>query len=138
MGALEHCRMIDLPRIADPRGHLTFVEGSRHVPFDIARVYYLYEVPEGAERGGHAHRRLEQLVIAATGSFDVILDDGAERRTIRLDRADRGLLIGTMVWRELNRFTAGAVCLVLASLPYDEADYYRDYQEFLKAVRGDS
>lgn len=137
MGALERCRMIDLPRIADPRGHLTFIEGARHVPFDIARVYYVYGTPEGAERGGHAHRRLEQLVIALTGSFDVLLDDGTQRRTIALDRADRGLYIGTMVWRELARFTAGAVCLVLASLPYDEADYYRDYQEFLRAVRGD-
>lgn len=136
MGALESCRLIDLPRIADPRGHLTFIEGSRHVPFEIARVYYLYETPEGAERGGHAHRRLEQLVIPLAGSFDVLLDDGTERRSICLARPDRGLYIGTMVWRELARFTAGAVCLVLASLPYDEADYYRDYKEFLQAVRG--
>jgi hypothetical protein len=136
MTALERCRLIGLPRVDDPRGHLTFIEGARHVPFDIARVYYVYGTPEGAERGGHAHRNLEQLVIALAGSFDVILDDGTERKTVRLDRADQGLYIGSMVWRELARFTAGAVCLVLASAPYEETDYYRDYQEFVQAVRG--
>jgi hypothetical protein len=136
MSSLETCKLIDLPRVDDPRGHLTFIEGTRHVPFEIARVYYVYGTPEGAERGGHAHRRLEQLIIAPTGSFEVILDDATSRMTVRLTRPDQGLYIGSMVWRELARFTAGAVCLVLASAPYDEADYYRDYQEFVQAVRG--
>lgn len=126
--------MIDLPKIADPRGNLTFVEGNIHVPFSIERVYYLYDVPGGADRGGHAHKELQQLLIAISGSFDVILDDGRERKKVQLNRSYNGLLINSMIWREIENFSSGAVCLVLASRRYDEADYYRDYDAFRKAA----
>ena len=131
---LKKCHMIDLPKINDPRGNLTFIEGGRHVPFEIRRVYYLYDVPGGAERGGHAHKELHQLIVAMSGSFDVILDDGRERQRIHLNRSYNGLYVCPMIWRELDNFSSGSVCMVLASNHYDEADYYRDYQEFLKAV----
>lgn len=126
--------LIQLPKIADHRGNLTFLECNRHVPFEIRRVYYLYDVPSGAERGGHAHRELRQLLIALAGSFDVVLDDGKQRNRLTLNRPDKGLVIGSMIWREIDNFSAGAVCLVLASHEYDEADYYRDYQEFRAAA----
>lgn len=118
----------------DPRGNLTFLEGGLHVPFDIRRVYYLYDVPGGSHRGGHAHKELQQLIIALTGSFDVILDDGRDRRRTRLDRAYRGLYVAPMIWRELRNFTSGSVCLVLASAPFDEDDYFRDYSTFRVAA----
>lgn len=137
-GRLRLCRMLELPRVTDPRGNLTYLEGGFHVPFDILRVYYVYDVPGGAERGGHAHRELQQLIIALTGSFDVILDDGRDWRRVRLDRAYRGLYVAPMIWRELRNFSSGSVCLVLASAPFDEDDYLRDYQEFLRAARGDA
>jgi dTDP-4-dehydrorhamnose 3,5-epimerase-like enzyme len=111
------------------------VEGGSHIPFDIERVYYLYDVPGGAIRGGHAHKQLQQLVVSVMGAFDVILDDGYKRKTVRLDRAYFGLYIPTMIWRELENFSSGGICLVLASLPYDESDYYRDYNEFMKVAR---
>lgn len=126
--------MIELPVVENPQGHLTYVEELRHVPFPIARVYYLYDVPEGAARGGHAHRELEQLIIPIGGSFDVIVDDGSERRRITLDNPRLGLHLPRMIWRELESFSAGSFCLVLASAYYDEADYFRDYDEFLAAV----
>ena len=132
---LEDCKFIDLPKVSDPRGNLTFVEGGSHVPFEIQRVYYLYDVPGGAERGGHAHKELSQLIIAMSGSFDVVLDDGLEKKRYHLNRSYVGLYVGPMMWRELDNFSSGAVCLVLASNHYDEADYYRDYNEFL-AVKG--
>ena len=132
---LHQCRVTDLIRIEDPRGNLTFVEGGRHVPFDIARVYYLYDVPGGACRGGHAHKELHQLLIAMSGSFDVHLDDGHDRKVVQLNRSYRGLYICPMVWRELDNFSSGAVCLVLASHRYSEDDYYRDYNEFVSAAR---
>src|SRR5258706_5353208 len=128
--SINDCHIIDLPKIADPRGNLTFVEADRHVPFNIKRVYYLYDVPGGAERGGHAHRGLQQLIIAMSGSFDVVIDDGKERRRHHLNRSYYGLFLGSMVWRELENFSSGSVCLVLASEPYDEADYYQDYALF--------
>lgn len=131
---LDICKKIDLPRICDPRGNLTFIEGARHVPFDIQRVYYLYDVPGGAERGGHAHKNLHQLIIAMSGSFDVHLDDGRNKKTIHLNRSYIGLYICPMIWREIDNFSSGAVCMVLASAYYDESDYYRDYSEFCKAV----
>lgn len=131
---LQKCRMVDLPKISDPRGNLTFIEGQRHVPFDIRRVYYLYDVPGGAERGGHAHKELHQLIIAMSGSFDVVLDDGRDKKRIHLNRSYNGLYVCPMIWRELDNFSSGSVCMVLASNHYDEADYYRDYQQFLQAV----
>jgi dTDP-4-dehydrorhamnose 3,5-epimerase-like enzyme len=113
---------------------LSFIEGGRHVPFEIKRVFYLYDVPGGETRAGHALKKTDQFIIAASGSFDVILDDGNERRTIALNRSWRGVYMPAMVWRELVNFSSAAVCLVLASEYYDASDYYRDYQEFLAAV----
>lgn len=133
---IDLCRIIDLPRIHDPRGNLTFIEGCNHVPFDIQRVYYLYDVPGGAERGGHAHKALHQLIIAMSGSFDVVLDDGNEKKRIHLNRSYNGLYVCPMMWRELDNFSSGAVCMVLASNRYSEDDYYRDYDAFIAAVRG--
>ena len=131
--SLSNCKIIDLPKITDPRGNLTFIEGHGHVPFDIARVYYLYDVPGGSERGGHAHKELQQLIIAMSGSFDVVLDDGKDKKRFHLNRPYYGLLVCPMMWRELDNFSSGAVCMVLASNKYDESDYYRDYAEFMKA-----
>jgi hypothetical protein len=128
------CKLLDLPVISAPEGNLTFIEGSDHVPFEIARVYYLYDVPGGATRGGHAHRRLQQLIVAAAGSFEVLLDDGAEKRSVTLNRSHVGLLLTPMIWRELVNFSSGSVCMVLASEHYDEADYFRDYDEFRAAA----
>jgi WxcM-like, C-terminal len=133
--SVDACQILQLPKIADPRGNLTFIEGRSHVPFDIQRVYYLYDVPGGAERGGHAHRDLHQLLIAMSGSFDVVLDDGRCRKRFHLNRSYYGLYIGPMIWRELDNFSSGSICLVLASAPYDEADYHRDYDAFLRAAR---
>lgn len=129
---LANCRIIDLPRINDPRGNLTFIEGNRHIPFEIRRVYYLYDVPPGAERGGHGHKALHQLIIAMSGSFDVHLDDGYTKKSLHLNRSDQGLYLCPMIWREIDNFSPGAVCAVLASDLYDEQDYYRDYPSFLK------
>lgn len=135
---LSDCRIISLPKIADPRGNLTFIEGGRHVPFEIKRVYYLYDVPGGADRGGHAHKEMHQLIIAMSGSFDVILDDGQQKQRYHLNRSYYGLYVCPMIWRELDNFSSGSVCLALASNRYDESDYYRDYQEFLRALRSNA
>jgi len=129
---LDKCTIIDLPKISDPRGNLTFIESGRHVPFDIARVYYLYDVPGGGERGGHAHKQLRQLIIAMSGSFDVVLDDGLQTQRVHLNRSYQGLLVCPMIWRELDNFSSGSVCMVLASERYDEEDYYRDYDAYFK------
>ena len=136
---IDQCRMVELPKIHEPRGNLTFVEGHRHVPFPIARVYYLYDVPGGAERGGHAHKHLQQLIIAMSGSFDVILDDGlgGGARRFHLNRSYQGLYVCPMMWRELDNFSSGAVCTVLASERYDPDDYYRDYDEFRTVSRAE-
>ena len=133
---IEDCRMIDLPRVKDPRGNLTFVESGRHVPFEIKRVYYLYDVPGGAERGGHAHKNLRQLIVAMSGSFDVHLDDGRAKKVVHLNRSYNGLFVCPMTWREISNFSSGAVCLVLASNFYDDDDYYRDYAQFQADVMG--
>ena len=132
--SIDRCHVRDLPRITDVRGNLSYIEGPSLVPFDIRRIYYLYDVPGGADRGAHAHKALHQLVIALSGAFDIVLDDGKDRKSIRLDRAYKSLYICPMIWRTLNNFSSGAVCLVLASERYDEADYIRDYDDFLKAV----
>jgi len=134
MSGLDDVRIIELPRIADPRGNLTFIEGENHVPFEIARVYYLYDVPGGESRGGHAHLQLQQLIIAMSGSFDVRLDDGQKERTFSLNRSYYGLYIPRMVWRELDNFSSGSVCTVLASRPYEAEDYIYDYDEFVRVV----
>jgi hypothetical protein len=133
--SIADCQRIDLPKINDPRGNLTFIEGGKHVPFPIKRVFYLYDVPGGADRGGHALKRCHQFLIAMSGSFDVILDDGREKKRIQLNRSYYGLHLPPMVWREMDNFSSGAVCLALASEGYSEADYYRDYAAFLAALK---
>lgn len=132
---LNKCQLIDLPKINDPRGNLTFVEAGRHIPFDIKRVYYLYDVPGGSERGGHAHKNLHQLVIAMSGSFDIHLDDGFGKKTIHMNRSYYGLYVCPMIWREIDNFSSGAVCMVLASDYYDELDYYREYNSFITSAK---
>ena len=131
---ISMCKIIDLPKIADKRGNLTFIEGNRHIPFGIKRIYYLYDVPGGESRAGHAHRHLEQFLIAASGSFDVVLDDGSTRNKVHLNRSYYGLYIAPMIWRELDNFSSGSVCLALASEVYDEKDYIRDYDQFKQLV----
>ena len=130
---IESCKILELPKIQDPRGNLTFVESNSHVPFSIERVYYLYDVPGGSERGGHAHKDLHQFIIAMSGSFDVLLDDGQDKKRVHLSRSYNGLYVCPMIWRELDNFSSGSVCMVLASTKYDEADYYRDYPTFMRA-----
>jgi hypothetical protein len=130
---IERCRIIELPKIEDRRGNLTFIEGDAHVPFQIARVYYVYDVPGGSERGGHAHKALQQFIIAMSGSFDVVLDDGKDRKRVHLNRSYNGLYVCPMIWRQLDNFSSGSVCMVLASTRYEESDYYRDYAEFMRA-----
>lgn len=129
------CRIIELPKIADPRGNLTFIEGGHHVPFEIKRVFYLYDVPTGEDRGAHAHKELHQFLVCLAGSFDVSIDDGVSRKTVHLNRPWKGLHIPPMIWASEVNFDPGSVCLVLASAPYMESDYYRDYEHYL-AARG--
>lgn len=133
--SLMDCSIIDLPRINDRRGNLTFVEGKNHIPFDIKRVYYLYDVPGGAVRAGHGHKALHQLLIAMSGSFDIHLDDGFSKKTIHMNRSYYGLYICPMIWRVIDNFSSGAVCMVLASEYYDEDDYFRNYDDFINATR---
>ena len=132
---IGECRLVDFPKVADPRGNLTFIEGSRHLPFDIRRVYYLYDVPTAESRGAHAHRRLQQVVICLSGSFDVSVDDGRDNALVHLNRPWSGLYVPPMIWAAEVNFDAGSVCLVLASELYDENDYIRDYDEFLRLSR---
>ncbi len=127
-------KLINLPKITDPRGNLTVAEGAGVVPFDIKRAYWVYDVPGGESRGGHAHKRLRQLVVALSGSFTVTLDNGYERRTVLLNHPWQGLVIETNIWRTLDDFSSGAVCLVLASDHFEEDDYIYDYDEFLKYI----
>lgn len=130
--SIEDCRLLDLRKIHDARGNLTPIEGGGDIPFDIKRVYYLYDVPGGESRGAHAHRRLYQLIVAASGSFRVTLDDGVMKKSFNLNRSYYGLLVVPGIWRDLDDFSSGAVLLCLASEHYDEADYIRDYEEFLQ------
>lgn len=127
-------RLIDLPVVNDPRGDLTFLEGERHIPFPIRRVYYLYNVPVDAERGGHAHHNLEQIVFALSGSFRIKIDNGTTKSEYWLRDPCKGLYLNSLIWREMDSFSQGAVCMVLASQPYDEADYLREYDDFIKTV----
>lgn len=133
--SISQCKILSLPRINDARGNLTFIENGRHVPFDIKRFYYLYDVPGGASRAAHGHRNLEQIMISMSGSFDVLLDDGKDKKLFHLNRSYYGLYIPPMIWRDLFNFSSGAVCAVLASEFYDEADYFRDYESFLAAAK---
>jgi hypothetical protein len=132
---IAQARIIDLQKIANPKGNLTAIESGRDVPFEFRRVYYTYDIPGGESRGGHAHRALEQFIIAASGSFNVELDDGTDRKAFFLNRSYYGLYIPPMLWRDLTNFSSGSVALVLASDHYDEDDYIRDYEAFLDVVR---
>lgn len=131
----NECKLIDIPKVSDLRGNLSYIEAGEHLPFDIKRVYYLYNLPDGSERGSHAHKNLSQFIIAMSGSFDVVLNDGREQKRFHLNRPDYGLYVCPMMWRDLDNFSSGAVCMVLASEHYDEADYIRDYQQFVEMTK---
>jgi len=135
MSTVYDCSVIELQRIHSLSGNITPVYGGEHIPFEIARVYYLYDIPGGEARGGHAHKGLQQLIVAASGSFDVLLDDGINRKVVSLNRPYFGLYLPRMIWRELMNFSSGGICLVLASEVYDEADYHRDYDTFVREAR---
>lgn len=128
--SVYNCNVIPLSKIHNRAGNITIVEGDINVPFPIKRIYYLYDIPSGENRGGHAHIELYQLIVATSGCFDVLLDDGINKKIVRLDRPNYGLMVVPGIWRELMEFSSGAVCLVLASMKYDDADYLRDYSEF--------
>jgi dTDP-4-dehydrorhamnose 3,5-epimerase-like enzyme len=129
--SIFQCNIIELSKINDRAGNLSFVENSKNIPFDIKRVYYIYDVPGGSDRGGHAHKNLEQFVIAVSGAFEVSLDDGTNKKIVRLDRPFMALHIQKGIWRETRNFTSGSVCMVLASEEYDEKDYIDDYNKFV-------
>lgn len=130
--SVDDCRIIQLPKHVRESGNITVVENNRELPFEVKRVYYLYDVPGGEERGGHSHKQLYSFMVAASGSFDVLLDDGVSTRTVTLNRPSYGLLIVPGIWRVLNNFSSGSVCLVLTSDYYDESDYIREYEDFKK------
>lgn len=132
---LEDCEIIELPKMTDPRGNLTFIEGGVHVPFEIKRVFYLYDVPTAADRGAHAHKELHQFLVCLSGSFDVAMDDGENKKVLHLNRPWLGLHVPPMTWASEINFDAGSVCLVLASALYDESDYIRDYDEFIAKAK---
>lgn len=127
-----NCHVLPLNKIHNRAGNITIVEGGQNVPFSISRIYYLYDIPGGESRGGHAHKELYQLIIAASGSFEVLLDDGKNKKIVRLNRPNYGLMVVPGIWRELFEFSSGAICMVLASNKYDEIDYIRDYIDFCK------
>jgi hypothetical protein len=130
--SIYECVILPLNKIHNRAGNITIVEGEKHVPFDVKRIYYLYDIPGGEDRGGHAHKELRQLIVAAGGSFNVLLDDGVNKKVVTLNRPDCGLLVVPGIWRELLEFSSGAICLVLASAVFSEADYIRVYEDFLK------
>jgi hypothetical protein len=129
---IHNCNVVELSKIHNPAGNITIIQNGSHQPFDIKRIYYLYDVPGGSERGGHAHKSLYQLIVAASGSFDIIIDDGRNKKIIQLNRPNFGLLVIPGIWREIVNFSSGAICLVLASDKYNEDDYVRDYSDFTK------
>ena len=129
---LSDCRIIDLPKITDPRGNLTFIEGQKHIPFPIKRIFYIYDVPTGESRGAHAHHKLHQFLICISGSFDVEMDDGVNKKKVHLNRPWKGLHVPPMIWAAETNFDPGSVCTVLVSDFYDEKDYIRDYEKFVK------
>lgn len=129
---IHNCNVVELTKIHNPAGNITIIQNDEHQPFNVKRVYYLYDVPGGSERGGHAHKALRQLVVAASGSFDVIIDDGSNKKVVELNRPYYGLLIVPGIWREIVNFSSGAICLVLASEKFDKTDYIRDYSKFLE------
>jgi hypothetical protein len=133
--SLQDCTLIELPKISDPRGNLTFLEGNNHIPFEIKRVFYLYDVPGGETRAGHALKTCHQFIIAISGSFDVVLDDGEQKQRYQLNRSYRGVYVPPLIWRELDNFSSGSVCAVLASECYSGTGYYRTYDDFLAAVQ---
>jgi glyoxylate utilization-related uncharacterized protein len=133
--SINKCALIQLPRISDPRGNLSFIEGHQHIPFEIRRVYYIYDVPGGSERGSHAHKNLHQFIVAISGSFDVTLHDGRSEKKFCLNRPFYGLYVCPMIWRNLENFSSGAVCMVVASEHYDEIDYIRDRHQFIVATQ---
>ncbi|MDH5184423.1 MAG: FdtA/QdtA family cupin domain-containing protein [Gammaproteobacteria bacterium] len=127
-------KIIELPKVTDSRGKLTFIESNNHIPFDIKRIYYLYDIPDSETRGSHAHKELQQIIIAASGSFDIVLDDGKEEYKYTLNRSYYGLYVPKMMWRTISNFSTGSVCLVLASMNYDPNDYYRVYDDFIADI----
>jgi len=133
--SIDECVIVDLPKMTDPRGNLTFIESSKHIPFDIKRVFYIYDVPTGESRGAHAHKTLKQFIICLSGSFDVKVDDGNQKKTIHLNRPWQGVFIPPMIWAAETNFDPGSVCLILVSDFYDESDYHRNYEKFLEALR---
>jgi hypothetical protein len=132
---IDNCRIMNFPKVSDSKGNLTFVESFNHIPFDIKRIYYLYDVPGGSSRGSHAHKNLHQVIIAMSGSFDIEIDDGENKKRFHLNRSYYGLYVPPMMWRLLDNFSSGVVCMVLASEFYDEGDYFRDYQDFVAEVK---
>ena len=133
--SIYDCAILPLNKIHNRAGNITIVEGQKNIPFDVRRIYYLYDIPGGEDRGGHAHRELQQLIVAASGSFNVMLDDGINKKVVTLNRPDYGLFVVPGIWRELMEFSSGAICLVLASHTYDENDYLRNYKEFQKTKK---
>ena len=129
--SIDDCLIFPLNKIHNRAGNITIVESEIHIPFSIHRIYYLYDIPGGATRGGHAHLELKQFIVSASGSFEVLLDDGIKKKIVKLSRPNYGLLIVPGIWRELIEFSSGAICLVLASNKFDEKDYMRDYTEFI-------
>lgn len=132
---LQNCRIMDLPKILDNRGNLSFIESGRPTPFVMKRAYWIYDVPGGETRGGHAYKTLQEFIVALSGSFDVVLDDGRNRKIVSLNRSYFGLYVPNMIWRYLENFSTNAVCMILASEHYSEGDYLRDYKHFIEHVR---
>jgi dTDP-4-dehydrorhamnose 3,5-epimerase-like enzyme len=135
MNTISDSRIVQLPKIPDDRGNLTFIEAGRPVPFVIQRTYWIYDVPGGEVRGGHAYKQLQEFFVALSGSFDVVLDDGKESKIVSLNRSYFGLYVPNMIWRHLENFSTNSVCLILASLPYSANDYIRDYESYLDTIR---